>query len=402
MSQGELAHKTAYHRTSIAHFEAGRRFPERAFWEKADDILGASGALLAQYEKIRHQEMEAKKAEFVHAQAERQERLNQLTRNIRDHAKEAEPSSLAVVELLEESSPIDSCYVTHIRNEIKSFVRMDQQYGGAAASPTILQAYRQIRRRVRSGEMPRGLRRDVYSVLSELAEVAGWSLYDSGDDMLTERVNNESLSLARMAGDRSMELFVLQNMAMHAETIGRPREAINISHLVLETSRLPPRIEALFRLRLARSYGRLQDEFESKTQLERARALFQDGVRDSDPHWCWWVNEAQLGWFEGSIRVDLGKYAEAVDHLERSASAVPEPRMNFIYRAWALYAYCLNSSWVNVERLLRNLIGDVGVFRSGRASAQLSKSLGVIDNGNPPSTVRDLSSALRTALANAA
>lgn len=400
LSQGDLARVTNYHRTSISHIQAGRQFAERDFWEKADKALGAGGALVAHYDNVCDQEEQLKRAEFECQHAERRVRAQAITQSgtQRNDVAVYNPNS---VSLCAESAPIDSGYIEGLHKEIKNFVHLDQQYGGAAASPVILQAYKQMRHRVNTSEIRNGLHRDVYSALSEVAEVAGWSLYDSENDELTERVNTESLSLARMAGDRNMELFVLQNMAMHAETIGRPRESINISRLVLESSHLSPRIEALFRLRLARSYGRLQAEIEAKKQLERARVLFEGGVGGSDPHWSWWVNDAQLWWFEGSIRVDLGNRVESVEFLELSANAIPEPRMNFIYRSWALYAYALNRSWSDLDRSIRGVIGDVGVFQSRRGIDRLAGAVDLIERGNAPDTVCDLASALRSALANA-
>jgi transcriptional regulator with XRE-family HTH domain len=377
LSQSDLARVTGYHRTSISHVQAGRQFPEREFWEKADNALGAGGELVVHYNNVCDQK-------------------------VAQSLKGVAGSNPNGVRYAIGSAPIDVDYVEELHKAIKYFVRLDQHYGGVAASPIILQAYKQMCRRVKTSEIRNGLRRDVYSALSEVAEVAGWSLYDSESDELTERVNHESLSLARMAGDRSMELFVLQNMSMHAETIGRPRESINISHLVLETNRLSPRLEALFRLRLARSYGRIQAEGEARRQLERARVLFEDGVSEDDPHWSWWINDPQMWWFEGSVRLNLGKRVESVEFFELSANAVSEPRMSFVYRSWALFGYALNGSWSNVDRSLRGLISDVGIFRSGIAGRRLAYVVDLIERGNAPSTVRDLGSALRAALTNAA
>lgn len=402
LNQGDLARVTNYHRTSVSHIQAGRQFPERDFWEKADSALGAGGALVARYDNACGQEEQLKRAELERRQAERRARANAFPRNANQPGREIAIYKPTAVQLYAEAEPINTEYIEGLRNEIKNFVHLDQQYGGAAASPVILQAFKQMRHRVSASEIRDGLRRDTYSALSEVAEVAGWSLYDSDNNALTEQVNHEALSLARMAGDRSMELFVFQNMSMHAETIGRPHESMNISHLVLENNHLSPRIEALFRLRLARSYGMLQDENESMKQLERARSLFQDGVCAGDPHWSWWVNDAQLWWFEGSVRVDLGKKVESVEFLELSANAFPEPRMNFIYRSWAFYGYALNGSWSNVDRAIRGLIGDVGTFRSRCAEVRLIAALDLIENGNAPATVRDLASAMRAKMTNAA
>ncbi|HEX7658863.1 MAG TPA: helix-turn-helix transcriptional regulator [Pseudonocardiaceae bacterium] len=387
LTQGDLARETNYHRTSISHIQAGRQFPDRDFWEKADRALGAAGALVAHYDKVCDEEAALKRAEFDREQAERRTRVKAI--------------SPSIVRVSAESAPIDADYVEGLRREIKNLVHLDQQYGGAAAAPVIVQAYKQMRHRVNTSEIRNGLHRDVYSALSEVAEVAGWSLHDSANDSLAEQVNHESLSLARMAGDRSMELFVLQNMSMRAESLGRPHESINVSRLVLGSDRrLSPRLEALFRLRLARSYGLLQADDESRRQLGRAHSLFEDGVRADDPQWSWWVNNAQLCWFEGAVRVDLGMKTESVDFLEQSAHAIPEPRMNFIYRAWVLYGYALNESWSNVDRAIRELISDVGIFQSRLAMVRLGAAVNLIEHGNAPSTIRDLAEALRQRLTN--
>ena len=399
LNQSDLARKTNYDRSSVSHITHGRQFPERKFWVIADNAVGASGALVEQYDNVCDQEEYLKRVALDRAQIERHARIREMTQSVRRVSSDIELHPSAV-QISGESEPIDGEYIEDLHREIKNFVHLDQQYGGVAASPVILQAYKQMRHRVNTSEIRKGLHRDAYSALSEVAEVAGWSLYDSDDDALTERVNNESLNLARLAGDRSMELFVLQNMAMHAETTEQPCQSVNISRLVLETDTLSSRLEALFRLRLARSYGRLQAERESRIELERARSLFQDGVRDDDPHWTWWVNDAQLQWFEGAVRVDLGKTVESVDFLERSANVMPEPRMNFIYRSWALFGYCLNGSWGNVERSLRGIIGDVGIYHSRRAEVRLKAAVDLIDGANAPSTVRDLGVALRAKLSN--
>jgi hypothetical protein len=402
LNQGDLARATNYHRSSISHVTAGRQFPERSFWDTADSVLNANGELVAQYDMVRDQEDQIRKAELDRAQAERHAKVSQLASGLKPHRQEVALYHPSPDLKYPDSASIDLSHVEKIHEDIRTFVKLDQQYGGAAASPVILQAYRQMRHRVDTSEIPDELRRDVHSALSEVAEVAGWSLYDSDNDPLTTQINNEALSLTRLAGDRSMELFVLQNMAMHAETMRRPRGSINISRLVLENDNLSPRLEALFRLRLARAYGQLQADGESRKELDHARSLFQDGLEYSDPHWSWWVNNGQLWWFEGAVRVDLGKCVESVEYFELSANSIPEPRMNFVYRTWALFGYCLNRSWANVEQSLWGLVHDVGIFRSRIAARRLNAAIDLIEVGNAPSTVRDLASALRVALRNAA
>ncbi|QFZ17413.1 hypothetical protein [Saccharothrix syringae] len=288
--------------------------------------------------------------------------------------------------------PVGGGFVAHLRDRIGALVHLDQRHGGLVAAPVALRAYREARDRLRAGGVRRGHGRDACSALAELGEVAGWSLSDAAAPRLAERVNREALGYARLAGDRGVELFLRQNTAMLAEWTGRPRESADLVGAVLET-RLSPRLEALFRLRLAHASAQLGLDGQARRQLARARGLYEDGVRDDDPPWSWWINEAQLNWFEGAVHLRLGR-AASVEAFERAAEAVSEPRMDRNCRLWALYAHAVNRSWGDVDRLARDLL-PAGGIRSGLARARLDAALGALDRGRAPGTVRELVSALR-------
>ncbi|MGH3811979.1 MAG: helix-turn-helix domain-containing protein, partial [Pseudonocardiaceae bacterium] len=74
IGQQQVAHKTGYSRSSVAHAEAGRQLLTRDFWKAADELVGAGGALLAGYERVQvaKQEHEARsrEAELARAYAE--------------------------------------------------------------------------------------------------------------------------------------------------------------------------------------------------------------------------------------------------------------------------------------------------------------------------------------------
>jgi hypothetical protein len=395
-TKADLARETAFDRTSISHICAGRQFPEQSFWLQADRFVRANGSLIARYDSTVAAERQIRRADLENKLSELGS-TGQLRTGAPLFLRDLEVYDPDAAELYADSEPIGGEFIERLHGEIRNFVNLDQQYGGTAASPLILQAYKQARHRIGTSEIRDGYTRDAYSALSEVAEVAGWSLYDSGDDGLTEQINREALEFANRAGDRSMELFIQQNQAMLAESTGRPHESINISKTILD-GRLSPRLQALFRLRLARSYGRLRKETDALDQIAHARSLFQEGVRNDDPHWVWWVNEGQLSWFEGAINLDLGRNAASIDALERAANSVPEPRMNYIYRSWALYAYTVNSSWENTDRLFRDLIPHASVFRSHRAHARVIAALNIIERGFAPSSIRDLAEVMRSRL----
>lgn len=51
-TQHKLARELTYHPTAISHIEAGRHAAAREFWERAEELLGAEGALLTGYEAL--------------------------------------------------------------------------------------------------------------------------------------------------------------------------------------------------------------------------------------------------------------------------------------------------------------------------------------------------------------
>ncbi|WP_007026833.1 helix-turn-helix transcriptional regulator [Saccharomonospora iraqiensis] len=52
INQTELGRRTGYTRSSIAHIEKARQFPDRRFWAAADRVHRADGALLARYDTV--------------------------------------------------------------------------------------------------------------------------------------------------------------------------------------------------------------------------------------------------------------------------------------------------------------------------------------------------------------
>jgi hypothetical protein len=268
---------------------------------------------------------------------------------------------------------------------------LDQRIGGNETSPLIERAFRQIRRRIDNSEIKKGVGRDIYAVAAEVAEVAGWSLYDAGEYEKAEHLNHESINLARLAGDRSMELFVLQNMSMQAGHLGRARVSLDIARLALDNWRLSPRLEALFKVREARALAQLNVSHEARQQLSHARGLFLEGVQENDPSWAWWVDENELAWHEGMIELDLGRRRECVEFFEVSAAGIPGHRVRTSYNHHTslLSAYVHNSAWREAETVMSTLLHQVGSVGSRRTDRLLGVTLKRIDRAKAPDNVRD-------------
>jgi hypothetical protein len=50
--QTDIARAVPCHRTNVAHAEAGDQLPNTHFWETADRVVGAKGALVARYDAL--------------------------------------------------------------------------------------------------------------------------------------------------------------------------------------------------------------------------------------------------------------------------------------------------------------------------------------------------------------
>lgn len=74
IGQQQVAHKTGYSRSSVAHAEAGRQLLTRDFWTTADELVNADGALLAGYDQVHVAKQEhdrrSREAELAKAYAE--------------------------------------------------------------------------------------------------------------------------------------------------------------------------------------------------------------------------------------------------------------------------------------------------------------------------------------------
>jgi hypothetical protein len=251
----------------------------------------------------------------------------------------------------------DSEYLQSARSHIREIVALDNRFGAADLVRLSTRFFRALHDQLGAGTYDPKLERDLQSTAGELAEVVGWLAYDAEAHDLARRMNQESLYFSRLAGDRVIELLTLQNSSMHAASQGRPREALQIAHSVLEGDyRLSSRLKALFLTRKARALAQGGD-VSALHLFPEIRDLFLDGVSDGDPAWAWWIDEHELAWHEAMAQRDLGLANRGITQFERSVVATPatEIRGQYVHRAYLLQAQVDNSTWDAAEQTIRQL-----------------------------------------------
>lgn len=165
----------------------------------------------------------------------------------------------------------DTDYLDAVRTHIWHVVELDNRFGGTHLAEFAVSFFRSLHRQFGDGAYELSIERDLQAVIGELAELAGWLLYDAARQGEVRRMNQEALYFSRLSGDRQMELLTLQNCSMHAGFLGRPREALRLAESVLQgPDPLSPRIETLFLIRKARALAQGGDD--------RAMQLFETTV----------------------------------------------------------------------------------------------------------------------------
>ncbi|WPB93531.1 helix-turn-helix domain-containing protein [Streptomyces malaysiensis] len=276
-----------------------------------------------------------------------------------------------------------------IRETSHRLVVLDNELSGVSIAEPAGRAFKVVHRRLGAGDYEPRYERDIQSAAAELAEVAGWALWDAERDDAAQRFNHEALFLAKLSGDRSIELLTLQNMAMHSEWRGRNQEALSIARSVLHRRRLSPRVEAMFRIREAKGLvgtGRTSDAIES---LQRARSLIEDGSDIGEPGWAWWVTHGEIDRQWGHTLQIAGDIEKAIELLLQSVQPGRDVTTGYSSERVARLAQCLLdvNAWHDAEDVTRSLVTaapGISSERTLRLIGHVAKQHERL-NGAPPS-----------------
>jgi len=297
------------------------------------------------------------------------------------------------------AAPTDHEYIDSVRRTIQQLVGLEIQHGGSEIASMGVHAFRSVRRHLAAGAEPR-LARDLQAAAAEMAEVAGWLLHDADRHEAARQMNNEGLYLARLAGDRSMELFILANASLLALFTRQPGEALMISEALLDTGNLTSREAVIFMTRQARALAQRGERDAALRRMDEAQATFWDGASSRDPAWAWWVDAAEVRAHIALAHADLGDHPRAAELLQRSVDDCPPQRRGarFIYLAQQLRADIQAGSWSDAETVIHQTLPYVGEVQSSRTTGLLLDGIGRIAQSGTPDRLVEASRHLATML----
>ncbi|MDT0303058.1 hypothetical protein [Streptomonospora wellingtoniae] len=269
--------------------------------------------------------------------------------------------------------------IGHMREAVDRLVAHDSRHGGDAIAPAAVRVWRDAQRRLASGAVPGPYRRDYLASVAEVAELAGWLLFDADRQQAARAATLEARVLARHAGDRSMERFALTNLALQTVEAGLPGDSLCIADELLTQPRIPPRVALLARIRRGRALARMGDGGRAANELGRARAALSDSLTSRDPTWTWWVDDGELSGHEGEALLALDDAGAALPKLEHAAAAAaafhPDGRAALHHQVSLLRAYTAARAWPECESILAALPPKVESVGSGRNRRRLRRAL---------------------------
>ncbi|MEU9039299.1 DNA-binding protein [Streptomyces sp. NPDC048352] len=267
---------------------------------------------------------------------------------------------------------------------IGRLVALDTERGATAAVPAVREALRRIPELSADPGALHAYDPDRLAALAELSEVIGWILFDAGRYRHAHRMNARALALAQLCGDRSTGRLVLLNHSMLATHTGRPRAALDAAARVAGPRPLPSRVAALVLIRQAHATALLGGCRRPLELISRARSRFLDGVSARDPHWAWWIDEAELLGHEGWVQARLRRWDRAIPLLHRAATA-PGPSYRHLFTAELLSALVAAGAWREAEELIARVAPGAAAIGSVRTTGTLGRTAAALrrDTGAP-------------------
>lgn len=212
------------------------------------------------------------------------------------------------------AEPQDTDRDNFVQNAVGYLLEHDNRHGGDHVADAAVQVWRAERAKLRGDDKHR------LAQVAELAEVAGWILFDAARFQEARSTLTEAHMMARLSGDAPLEWFILDLIAMvdvHTEQSG---EALAITEEMLSRPGVPHRVALMSRVRRARSLAQTGDRARTLEALERASGALQDSVQGADPAYTWWIDQAEVDGHKGEALLSLGDPKGALPYLRECAA----------------------------------------------------------------------------------
>jgi hypothetical protein len=213
--------------------------------------------------------------------------------------------------------------VDAVRDMAAMFSRVDQRRGGGHARTAVVQYLTtDLAGYLRGSFRDDHARRDMFSAASELAYLAGWMAFDSGEQSTAQRYFVAGLKLAAEADDPPLAGHILRAMAHQAVDLHHHQQALDLATASVTGDRYAlasPRERALLGIVHARSLAATGQSRATASALLRAEDdLAAASAEDDEPARVFFFGEASLAHETACALRDSGDLTGAAREFRRS------------------------------------------------------------------------------------
>jgi hypothetical protein len=184
----------------------------------------------------------------------------------------------------------------------------DRQGGGALSLRYVTNELQGVLDLVRSSSYAMDVGRRLFTVVANLAQLAGWMHFDAGEAGCAQRYFLLGLRAARAAEDPACAANILGMLAYQAAHSGQAPEAVRLAEAAVRAAQpLDVTTRARIAGRLATAHASAGDVYGFRAASESARELWDRRGAEAGPAFLYYFTAEQLAAESGQALVDLAR-----------------------------------------------------------------------------------------------
>jgi hypothetical protein len=226
--------------------------------------------------------------------------------------------------LTKPSRQVGKADIEAIREVTKTFLRLDNLFGGGRARPTVVRyLHDEVAPLLRQGNYSDTVRDELFAAAAELTRLAGWMAYDLEQHGLAQRYLIQALRLAGEAQDHALGGEILAGMSHQAVYVGQPDDALDLARAAQVSAGKAglPALLAESLIMEAHAHAINKDASACARALNAAEHAFAKSQTDT-PAWLGYFDEAYMAAKFGHCFRELSDSAQAEHFARRSLDMV--------------------------------------------------------------------------------
>ena len=210
--------------------------------------------------------------------------------------------------------------VEAIHEVTKTFLRLDNLFGGGRARPTVIRyLHDEVAPLLRQGNYSDSVRAELFAAAAELTRLAGWMAYDLEQHGLAQRYLIQALRLAGEAQDHALGGEILAGMSHQAVYVGQPDDALDLARAAQVSADKAglPTLLAESLIMEAHAHAINKDASACARALNAAEHAFARS-QTGTPAWLGYFDEAYMAAKFGHCFRELGNSTQAEHFARRS------------------------------------------------------------------------------------